>query len=112
MANVCRPLQNGLPALRFAVIRRAFGALLLELGSEPARVVFAPALFFVLLINGSEDACSRLLGLFLFGPSPRLPLTQVRDGAVQPGRHRLARVINSTARLLGCHPAAGASCAA
>ena len=23
MANVCRPLQNGLPALRFAVIRRA-----------------------------------------------------------------------------------------
>ena len=40
MAYVCRSLQTGLPALRFAVIRRAFGALLLELGSEPARVVF------------------------------------------------------------------------
>ena len=39
MANVCRPLQNGLPALRFAVIR-GFWLLLLELGSEPARVVF------------------------------------------------------------------------
>ena len=42
MANVCRPLQNGLPALRFAVIRRALELLLLELGSEPARVNFVP----------------------------------------------------------------------
>ena len=40
MANVCRPLQNGLPAPRCAVIRRALELLLLELGSEPARVVF------------------------------------------------------------------------
>ena len=33
-------LFAGLPAQWFAVIRRAFGALLLELGSEPARVGF------------------------------------------------------------------------
>ena len=44
MANVCRPLQNGLPALRFAVIR-GFWLLLVELGSEPARVVFRLSCF-------------------------------------------------------------------
>ena len=44
MANVCRSLQNGLPALRCAVIR-GFWLLLLELGSEPARVVFRLSCF-------------------------------------------------------------------
>ena len=69
MANVCRPLQNGLPALRFAVIRRAFGALLLELGSEPARVDFG----LLALVRPKIALKTRVLGYLdfcQFSPSP------------------------------------------
>ena len=110
MANVCRPLQNGLPALRFAVIRRAFGAFAFGIGLEPARVGFA-CLVLARLVTGPEDVCSRLLGLFLFQPL-HLPCASDRDADVQLGRsHALAR-LRSIARLLKTGSAAGASCAA
>ena len=107
---MCRSRQNGLPALRFAVIRRALELLLLELGSEPARVGFA-CLVLARLVTGPEDACSRLLGLFLFQPL-HLPCASDRDADVQLDRsHALAR-LRSIARLLKTGSAAGASCAA
>ena len=74
-------LFAGLPAQWFAVIRRALELCFWNWALNPHAWV-SSLLLLVVLFAGSEDAYSTLLGLFLFGPSPRLPLTQVRDGAV------------------------------
>ena len=107
---VCRALQNGLPALRFAVIRRALELCFWNWALNPHAWFFA-CLVLARLVTGPEDACSRLLGLFLFQPL-HLPCASDRDADVQLGRsHALAR-LRSIARLLKTGSAAGASCAA
>ena len=68
MANVCRPRQNGLPALRFAVIRRLLELCFWNWALNPHAWVFA-VLLLVRLEGSSEDASRLLLGLFQFSSS-------------------------------------------
>ena len=55
MANVCRPRQNGLPALRFAVIRGLLELCFWNWALNP-HAWFRRSLAVMRLMTGSEDA--------------------------------------------------------
>ena len=66
---VCRSLQNGLPALRFAVIR-GFWSFAFGMGSEPARVVSSLSCFCA-IVTWLWRRMNALHGLFQFSSQPR-----------------------------------------
>ena len=101
----------GLPALRFAVIRRALELLLLELGSEPARLYCAAILYPSVTLKTHASFC---FDFCQFSPSQLcLPLcASDRDADVQLDRSHALAPLWSIARLLHTGSAAGASCAA
>ena len=110
MANVCRPLQNGLPALRFAVIRRALELCFWNWALNPHA--------WVSLVLSSRDSSLALRmparGCLDFSySSPCIcPCASDRDADVQLGRSHALAPLRSIARLLDTGSAAGASCAA
>ena len=106
---VCRSLQNGLPALRFAAIRRALELCFWNWALNPHAWVSSNC-FVVRLEDSSQDACSRLLDFSNSAPH-RLPLA-VRDAESQLDRSHALAPLWSIARLLNTGSAAGASCAA
>ena len=108
MANVCRPRQNGLPALRFAAIRRALELCFLELGSEPARVDFG----LLALVRPKIALKTRVLGYLdfcQFSPSPHCLLlseTPTCNSTKVTRWHRCGRSHGCLIQVLPREPAA------